>query len=499
MGLSKLGKRSLPFSRIGSLRGSLEDLAFLSAVELGALMRERQLSPVEACEAAIRRIEALDGELGAFVEVDGDRAVAEAGRVAPDDRRLFAGVPISVHCDTPAAGWTMDYSSGLLDGHVADHDAYLVRRLRREGAVIVGVTKSSEFGILPTAEPRYRPPARNPWNPDHSPGGSSGGAGVAVAAGMLPLAHGNDGGGSLRVPAACCGLVGLKPSRNRISRGPDLGDSFIVSDGVLSRTVLDTAAALDVLAGYEAGDASWAPPPEVLYTTAVNREPGSLRINVVTDNALEIPLAAAHREAVNDTAMTLAQLGHEVEAVQVAFPNQETLPLFHNIYATNIGLAIAHAQLLAGRAAGPDEIEPLSAAFLAKANKASSITFLGSMTLLQQHCRRVVEFWADWDLMVMPVIAGRPPALGELTGFGDDQDPLAAFDRAMEFAPYTGLFNVTGQPAITVPAGIASDGLPVGVQLVGRPLHEDTLLQVARQLEVTRPWPVVSSLLSGQH
>jgi amidase len=477
----------------------LDEVAFLSAVELGALMREGQASPVEVCEAAIGRIEALDGELGAFVEVDGDRAVAEAGKIASDDRRLFAGVPIAIHCDTPAAGWTQDYSSELLDGHVATHDAYLVRRLREAGAIIVGVTKSSEFGILPTTEPRYRPPARNPWDPRHSPGGSSGGAGVAVASGMLPLSHGNDGGGSLRIPAACCGLVGLKPSRGRISRGPDVGDSFIVSDGVLSRTVLDTAVALDVLTGYEVGDSSWAPPPEVAFSTAVNRDPGTLRINVVTDNELKIPLTPAHRDAINDTAMTLAQLGHDVEAEHIPFPDAEVLPLFDNLYVANIGLAIAHGQVLAGRSAGPDEIEPLSAAILAKANKASSITFLGSVTLLQQHCRRVVEFWADWDVMVMPVTAARPPLIGEIAGFGDDRNPLDAFERAVEFAPYTGLFNMTGQPAITVPAGVGPDGLPVAVQLVGRPLHEDTLLQVARQLEVARPWPTMAPDLGGEH
>jgi amidase len=462
------------------------------------LLREQQVSAVEVVDAAVRRIEALDDEIGAFVEVDGDRALAEARRIAPDDRRLFAGIPIAVKANTPAAGWTMDYGTELLDGHVSTHDAYAVRRLREEGAIIVGVTKLPEFGILPTTEPRYRPPARNPWDTGHTPGGSSGGSGAAVAAGMLPIAHGNDGGGSIRIPAACCGLVGLKASRGRISRGPDSGDSFLVSDGVLSRTTLDTAAALDVLAGYEVGDSTWAPPPDIPYTTAINRDPGHLRINVVTDNSLGYPLADVHREAVNDTAMTLAGLGHEVEAVGASFPDEEALPMFLTVYAANIALSVAHAQLLAGRTTGPEEIEPLSHAMMARARETTSTTYLGTMALLQQVCRRVVALWADWDVMLMPALAGRPAAIGEITGFGEETDPMDAFDRAIRFAPYAALFNVTGQPAITVPAGVGRDGLPVAVQLVGRPLHEDTLLQLARQLEVAQPWPTVAEL-GGEH
>jgi amidase len=198
--------------------------------------------------------------------------------------------------------------------------------------------------------------------------------------------------------------------------------------------------------------------------------------------------------------MTLAGLGHEVEAVPVAFPDEETLPMFLTIYASNIALSAAHAQLLAGRAAGPEDIEPLSQAMLAKARETNSITFLGTMALLQQLCRRVVAFWADWDVMVMPALAARPPRIGEITGFGDEADPMDAFDRAIRFAPYAGLFNVTGQPAITVPAGLAPDGLPIAVQLVARPLHEDTLLQLARQLEIAQPWPTVAGAgLGGEH
>jgi amidase len=465
----------------------LDELAFLSAVELGALLRERRVSPVEVTESALRRIELLEPELGAFVDLDGDRALESARGIDPEDRRLFAGIPTAIKANTPATGWTMDYGSGLLEGHKADHDAHLVRRLRDEGFVIAGATKCPEFGILPTTEPRHRGPARNPWDVERTPGGSSGGAAAAVASGMLPIAHGNDGGGSIRIPAACCGLVGLKPSRGRVSRGPDSGDSFLVCDGVLSRTVLDTAAALDALAGYEAGDATWAPPPDIPFSTSVNRDPGHLRVHVVTDNPLGAPVAPEHLAAVTATADALVELGHEVDAVQGDLPGADTLPLFLTVFGANIALSVAHAQLLAGREAGPDDIEPLSRKMLERAQATNSVEYLGTVAVLQAISRQVVSLWADCDLMLMPALAERPPRVGDITGFGDD-DPMDAFDRAVQFAPYAGLFNATGQPAIVVPAGVADDGMPVAVQLVGRPLAEDTLLQVARQLEVARPW-----------
>lgn len=461
----------------------MDDFAFLSAVEVGALLREGRVSATEVTEAALRRIEASEPELGAFVAVDGDAAMAQAVTVADGDRRLFAGVPTAVKANTPATGLPMTYGSALLDGHRADHDAHLVRRLRGEGMILVGATKCPEFGILPTTEPLAGGPARNPWDLGRTPGGSSGGAAAAVAAGLLPFAHANDGGGSIRIPAACCGLVGLKPSRGRVSRGPDSGDSFLVSDGVVSRTVLDTAAALDALAGYEAGDSTWAPPPDLPFSTTINRDPGSLRIHLVTANPLGSEPHPDNRAAVETAARHLSALGHDVEAVEVAFPGEETLPLFLGVFGANIALGIAHAQVLAGREAGPDVIEPLSRTMLERALATNVIEHLGAMAALQGLSRRVVALWADCDVMLMPALAERPVRIGEITGTVED-----AMERAIAFAPYAGLFNVTGQPAIVVPSGFGDDGLPSAVQLVGRPLAEDTLLQLARQLETVAPW-----------
>ena len=474
----------------------MHDLAFLSAVELGALLRERQVSPVEATEAALRRIEAAEPAIGAFAALDGDRALAEAGSIAHDDRRLFAGVPTAIKANTAAAGLVMDYGTRLLHGHRAGHDAHLVRRLREEGFVLLGTTKTPEFGILPTTEPRAHGPARNPWDPRRTPGGSSGGAAAAVASGMLPVAHGNDGGGSIRIPAACCGLVGLKPSRGRVSRGPDSGDSFLVVDGALSRTVHDTATLLDVLSGYEAGDATWAPPPDVPFTGAVDHDPGHLRVHVVRDNPLGEPPDPENVAAVDAIAAVLADLGHDVDAPAVELPGAEVLPLFVTVFAANIALSAKHAQLLAGRPPGEGEFEPLSQAMVERAAAVAAPDYLAVVAMLQALSRRVISLWAGCDVMLTPALAGRPAAIGDITGFAEG-DPMDAFDRAIAFAPYAGLFNVTGQPAITVPAGLGADGLPVAVQIVGRPLAEDTLLQVARQLELARPWAQLTPVPRG--
>src|SRR3982751_1995328 len=218
-----------------------------------------ELAAREVVGAALRRIEDLDDRINAFIEVDDVRALAAADEIQPGDERPFAGVPIAIKANVPVAGLCMNFASKFLAGHRPGHSAYMVRRLRDAGFVVVGTTNMPEFGILPTTEPRHTGATHNPWALDRTPGGSSGGSAAAGSAGVLPVAHGNDGGGSIRIPAACCGLVGLKPSRGRISRGPESGDSFLVVDGVLSRTVLDTAAALDVLSGYEAGDSTWAP------------------------------------------------------------------------------------------------------------------------------------------------------------------------------------------------------------------------------------------------
>jgi amidase len=380
----------------------------------------------------------------------------------------------------------MNFASRFLAGHRPTHNAYLVRRLREAGFVIVGTTNMPEFGILPTTEPRHTGPTRNPWDTSRTPGGSSGGSAAAVAAGLVPLAHGNDGGGSLRIPAACCGLVGLKPSRGRVSRGPDLGDSFLVSDGVLTRTVAETALLLDVLSGYEPGDATWAPRPAEPYTLAMRRDPGKLRIAMSLENALGVDADPEVVHGLHEAATLLRGLGHEVVEASPALPGPDSLDIFLQVFGPGIALGIGLGERLAGRPPDDDEIEPMSRALLEHARSLPSTGYLTALAQLQLLARGTVAFFADYDLLLTPVLASRPLPIGELHGSGEE--PLEDLRRSGTFAPYTALFNVTGQPAISVPIGFGEDALPTAVQLVGHPLGEETLLQVANQIEAARPW-----------
>jgi amidase len=462
------------------------DLLFTSASDLAMRVRGGELSARELTELALEEIEARDGELNAFVAVDAERALAAAAEIEPGDGRAFAGVPIAVKANTPVEGMPMTFGSRLLADHRPGHSAYLVRRLREAGFVIVGITNMPEFGILPTTEPRHGGPTRNPWDTSRTPGGSSGGSAAAVAGGLIPIAHGNDGGGSIRIPAACTGLLGLKPSRGRISRGPDMGDSFLAIDGMLTRTVTDTAHALDVLAGYEVGDSTWAPRPAEPYAATMRRDPGRLRVAMTDVNPLGVDIDPECVRGMYEAGRLLESLGHEVEETAPAMPGRDVLELFVRVFGPLVSLGIAYGELVAGHEPGEDEIEPLSRALREMSNELPSVGYLAAVAQLQGLARSVVGFFAGYDLLLTPALAERPLPIGDCTGYGEH--PMADLARSGRFTPYTSLFNVTGQPALTIPVGFGDDRLPTSVQLVGKPLAEDTLLQVAAQLEAARPW-----------
>jgi amidase len=467
---------------------SATDLMLKPVTEVAALVRGGELSAREVVASALSRIEDLDDRINAFVEVDAERALEAADAIEPGDERPFAGVPIAIKANVPVAGLCMNFGSKFLAGHRPDHSAYLVRRLRDAGFVVVGVTNMPEFGILPTTEPRHTGATHNPWDLDRTPGGSSGGAAAAVASGMLPVAHGNDGGGSIRIPAACCGLVGLKPSRGRISRGPDLGESFLGCDGVLTRSVAETAHVLDVLAGYEVGDANWAPRPTEPYATTIRRSPGRLRIAMTAANSLGVDVDPECVRGMHAAGELLSALGHHVESAAPALPGSDAIALFEEVFGPPVSLGIMYGQLLAGREPEEDEIEPLSRALYERAKRLSSIGYLGAIAQLQAVARGIVAFFADYDLLLTPALAARPAPIGTIHGSGDD--PLADLHRSGQFTPFTSLFNVTGQPAISLPVGLGDDGLPTSVQLVAKPLGEDTVLQVAAQIEAALERPV---------
>jgi amidase len=465
---------------------TVDDLLFRPAAGLARLIRAGELAARELVEASLARIEALNGELNAFVHVDAGGALAAADAVAPGDTRPFAGVPIAIKDTAPVAGMPYTMGSHLFGGFKPAHDAFVVRRLREAGFVIVGKTNMPEFGILPVSEPRRHGAARNPWHAGHTPGGSSGGAAAAVAAGMVPLAHGSDGGGSIRIPAACCGLVGLKPSRGRVSRGPEQGDDFLVQDGVLTRTVAETAELLDVIAGYEVGDATWAPPPDQPFASAAAAEPGRLRIAVTTQAPIEAELDPACGRAVADAAELLAGLGHDVEEIEAPWKGQDLMRSFTMAFGAPIALAVKFGSMVSGQEPSEELIEPLSWAIWNGIRERDPVDYLLARTHLTAVSRGIVAAWERYDAFLLPALAQRPVRIGQIDACSPD--PWEDFRRSGLFTPYTALFNVTGQPAVSLPLLQGDDGLPLGIQLAGRPAGEAPLLALAAQIEAARPW-----------
>jgi amidase len=464
----------------------VSELLFRPVSELSRLVRDREVSARELTEASLERIEALQPELNAFVHVDADGALEAADAVHEGDPRPFAGVPIAIKDTAAAAGLPYTFGSELLGDYVPVHDAFVVRRLREAGFVIVGKTSMPEFGILPVTEPRRYGPARNPWDTSRTPGGSSGGAAAAVAAGMVPIAHGSDGGGSIRIPAACCGLVGLKPTRGRISRGPEQGEDLLVQDGVLSRTVAETAELLDLMAGYEPGDAAWAPPPAEPFARAVEREPGRLRIAVTTDMPIEGELDAVAADATREAAELLSSLGHEVEELEDPWGGEDLLPAFTVVFATHVATGMVLGGMVSGREPSEELVEPLSWAVWQGVQERTGMEYLLARLRLEAAARTFVPVLERYDALLTPSLAERPVPIGEIDSCSDD--PWGDFVRSGRFTPYTATFNVSGQPAISLPLFHGDDGLPLGIQLAGRPADEATLLSLGAQLEAARPW-----------
>lgn len=464
----------------------MSELLFRPATELATLIHTGQITSTELVTSALERIDALQPTINAFTHIDAEGALAAAEGIGADDPRPFAGVPIAIKDTAPVAGMPYTMGSDIFGDFVPGHDAFLVRRLRDAGFVIVGKTNMPEFGILPVSESRRFGPVRNPWDTDRTPGGSSGGAAAAVASGMLPLAHGSDGGGSIRIPASCCGLVGLKPTRGRISRGPDQGDDFLVQDGVLTRTVAETAELLDILSGYEVGDATWAPPSEQSFASAAANEPGRLRIGYTTTAAIEADLDPLCEQAVRDGAALLSELGHEVEEIAAPWGDTDLLQVFTMVFGTPIAMGIFFGGMVSGREPSAELVEPLSWTIWEGIRQRSALDYLLARTQLTGISRGIISLWESCDVVLTPGLAERPVRIGEIDACSDD--PWDDFRRSGRFTPYTAIFNVTGQPAISLPLFHGDDGLPTSIQLAGRPADEGTLLALAAQLEAARPW-----------
>ena len=365
-----------------------------------------------------------------------------------------------------------------------------MRRLRQAGFIVIGRTAMPELGILPTTEPRLTGPTRNPWDLSRTPGGSSGGAAAAVAAGIVPLAHGGDGGGSLRIPAACCGLVGLKPSRGRISAGPQIGDDPLVTEGGLTRDVADTAALLDVLAGYEPGDATWAPPPNQPFLQHTRRAqhdpPAGLRIGLALGPPVPVDVDEASISAAVHAAHLFENLGYHVEDAVVPPLSEHTRQAFDDVWAVLAAEGVRGGEALLGRPVTSADMEPLTWALYEQAQALSALSYRAAFAEIQRAAREIVTAALGYDVLLTPALAEPPVPIGTITGW-QEPDPLQALARSDRFSPYTAVWNMTGQPALTLPLDQDGDGLPVGIQLVGPPAGDAVLLAMAAHLEQAHP------------
>lgn len=455
------------------------DLAFTSAVELGQLIRRRELSPLELVQVYLERIERLNPQLGSYFTITAEQALADAKAktemlcrdgVSPSLPPFF-GVPISIKDLNCVAGVPCTYGTPALMNNIPTYDDGVVTRIKRAGFIILGKTATSELGSLPYTEPTGFPAARNPWNLEYNAGGSSGGAAAAVAAGLSPVAQGSDAAGSIRGPAFSCGVVGIKPSRGRVSGAP-VGDHLngIPSNGPIARNVADAAALLDVMSGYITGDPYWLPDPEPSFFAATKQPPKRLRIAFSTHIT---PVGESHpscQKAVLDTVGLLTELGHIVEPGCPDFTG--LIEPFVKIWQTGVTLTQIPKQVL----------QPMNQWLLERTISAAE--YLQAVTQVQVISRRIVTFFDNVDVLVIPTYMHPTIRVGEWSNLTPEELLPKLIDWVAPCPP----FNASGQPAINIPTGFDEHGLPVGVQLIGRPAADATIISLAAQIEAANPW-----------
>jgi len=463
------------------------ELAWIDATTQAELVRKKEVTPTELVEAAIERIERVNPQLNAVVAKLYDEARADARSELPNG--AFTGVPFLLK-DLQAAyrGAPMTCGSKYLQDFKPDHDNALVSRYKRAGLIVVGKTNTPELGIMPTTEPKLFGPTRNPWDASRMTGGSSGGSAAAVAAGMVAIAHANDGGGSIRIPASCCGVFGLKPTRARNPLGPHFGDvmSGLVAEHVVSRSVRDSAAMLDATAGYDAGDPYCAPPPARPFAEEVGVDPGRLRIAFSNATLTGVPVHADCIAAVEDAATLLADLGHTVEEAAPQLNGEMIQKAFMTIWAAGNAWTVDSLSFAVGRKPVPEDFEPVTWALIEMGRRRTAPDYLLAVQTLQIFSRRVAQFMESYDVMLTPTVAEPPLPLGSFDSLPDDL--MAGMRRAGRFAPFTPMCNATGQPAMSVPLYWNADGLPIGTHFIGRFGDEATLFRLASHLETARPW-----------
>lgn len=463
-----------------------EDYRRQDATALAGLIAKGELTARDVLEAAIARAEAVNPAINAIVHKQYERARKAVAAGLPDGP--LKGVPYLIKdlafLDT---GEPARLGSSLYADFVADHDSAYVRRCKQAGLVIMGRTSTPEFGLNPTTEPRLQGPCRNPWNLAHSPGGSSGGAAGAVIAGVLPVAHATDGGGSIRIPAAQCGLFGLKPSRGRVSFGPDAGEGWggLSAGHVVSRSVRDSALMLDCTAGAEPGDPYAAPTPQGSFVDALRRPPGKLKIALMLKDHRGAKLHPECEKAVQTAAKLCAGLGHIVEEADPGLDLVMLRPFNNTISATNIARQLGMRWKTLGREPNPKDVESVTWAVYNRGLDIKGTAYVDAIAAVHAMGRKLGTFLTRWDMVLSTTLAGPPPKLGY---FDQNGDPATFAERVTSYLSITPMHNATGTPAMSVPLHWTADGLPVGVHFAGRYGEEATLLRLAAQLEEAQPW-----------
>jgi amidase len=465
----------------------MDDFSFLDAMGQAELIRKKEVQPVELVEATIRCIERLNPKLNVVITPMFELAIEAACRRI--HRSPMAGVPFLLK-DLIATYGGVRHTEGsrFLKDHIARHDSELVKRLKGAGLIIVGKTNTPEFGNEATVEPELFGPSRNPWNLDRTTGGSSGGSAAAVAVGMVPMAHGNDGGGSLRTPASCCGVFGFKPTRGRNSLGPEYGDLFcgLICEHALTRSVRDSAALLDITSGQAAGDPYVILRPVRPFIEEVGADPGRLLIAFTTESPAGTPVHTECKRAVNEVATLCAELGHEIVEATPKFDVKKLGDAFTNLWADCNAWLIDLWVNRTGKPATPDEFEPLTWALQELGRRHGAADLLMTVQDIQRVARDIGLFFEKYDVWMTPTLPEPPVPLGYFDAPPDN--PMHAFEKIGWFETFLELVNATGQPAMSVPMDWTPDNLPIGVQFVGRFGDEATLFRLAAQLEQARPW-----------
>ncbi|MAK24984.1 MAG: hypothetical protein CL414_07155 [Acidimicrobiaceae bacterium] len=477
-------------SQVGSEYFSFMQNAVVDGVELARLVQQGKASPTELLEEAIARADAINPKLNAIIHRLDEQArsvAASMSKQKTSEQATLRGVPFLTK-DLTVMTKGDPYHAGnvaLRDSDFrAGHTTHLATMFQQLGLVNFGRTNTPEFGGTVTTEPISHGACRNPWNIDHSTGGSSGGSAAAVAAGIVPIAHANDGGGSIRIPASECGLVGLKPSKGRVSFGPKLGEAWAGAaiDGVVTRTIRDTARVLDGISQPWIGDPYWAPLPATSFEQAISDVPRQLRVGLVTESSW----GTVHPEcimAVEQTALALQDLGHLVEVAKPdALFDDDLFEHFKVVLASSEAFSVEKLQDAVGRRFETGDMEADTQALVELGRKYSATDYLASVEWFHSYTRQMASWWQEFDLLLTPVIAEPPPKIGEL------RDPRTGTKRLRELLLFTAQFNITGQPAISLPMHTSKEGLPIGVQLVAAMHGESLLLQVGQQLEDASSW-----------